>query len=103
MNVQTLLVDRLRSAWSAHRRYRTALGRKRLQDLGGVLDEEKRALQGFTAAMEEEFLVLGGLLKTVTSLARQVRTRSDEIISAVPGRSEDAAIQFAFQLLKKAE
>jgi len=68
-----------------------------------ALAAEKQALSEFTAAMENEFLALGTALRTISSLARQVRGRADEVIAASSGRTEDAAIQFAFQLLKKAE
>jgi len=64
---------------------------------------EKHALDEFTRAMEGEFLALGSALGNISGLARQVRDRADEVIGAASGRTEDAAIQFAFQLLKKAE
>lgn len=80
-----------------------ALDASGIRKLGARLESEKVALQAFTTAMEEEFLTLGTLLRKITTLAGQVRERSDEVMSAAAGRTEDAAIQFAFQLLKKAE
>ena len=81
----------------------TALSPARVRELSSGLVTEKAALFGFTAAMEQEFMELGTLLRKITSLARDVRSQSDEITDAATGRTEDAAIQFAFQLLKKAE
>ncbi len=83
-------------------RYRSATP-VRVRELSTGLAAEKEALFSFTGAMEKEFLELGALLRNITSLARKVRSRSDEITAAATGRTEDAAIQFAFQLLKKAE
>jgi hypothetical protein len=74
-----------------------------LQTLSGDLADQKRRLDEFTAAMEREFVDLGALLRKISVLSRDVRERSEKIMDAASGRSEDAAIQFAFQLLKKAE
>lgn len=71
--------------------------------MGERLRAEKEALHDFSIAMEEEFLKLGALLRTISLSAGQVRERSDAVIVAASGREEDAAIQFAFQLLKKTE
>jgi len=75
----------------------------RVHQLAANLEAEKKALEAFTAATEDEFLTLGSLLRRITKLARDIRARSDEVITAAAGHTEDAAIQFAFQLLKKAE
>jgi hypothetical protein len=105
MNVSlpTTIVERLRSAWAARRFGDTALTTNRLCELGSALAEEKKAILSFTAKIEEEFLALGALLRKIMAVARQIREQSDQVMSAASGRSEDAAIQFAFQLLKKAE
>lgn len=89
----------------AARRRRTLsiLTPERVCELDRQLLAEKEALNKFTAEMEEEFLELGALLRKIATLARQVRDRSDEVMAAASGRAEDAALQFAFQLLKKAE
>jgi hypothetical protein len=94
---------RLLAAWAARRSYFHLLTPSRGREFRSQLEAEKEALENFTAAMEDEFLELGALLRKIVSLARQVRDRSDEVMAAASGRSEDAAIQFAFQLLKKAE
>src|SRR5581483_7234996 len=96
-------IDRARSVWARRRRRRATLTVAEVRGLTRGLQEEKEALQAFTNAMEEEFLKLGGFLRTATTLARDVRGRSDEVVAAASGNSEDAAIHFAFQLLKKAE
>jgi len=100
---QKPVVQRLRAAWHNYLRPDAALSPERVRALSSGLEAEKAALFDFTAAMEEEFLELGTLLRKITSLARQVRTQCDEVTAAATGRAEDAAIQFAFQLLKKAE
>jgi len=101
--LQNLAVKCWQAAWPKRLRPSAALAPDRVRELRSRLEAEKSALFGFTAAMEEEFLGLGTLLGKITSLAREVRRRSDEITAAATGRTEDAAIQFAFQLLKKAE
>lgn len=102
-SLQKHLVKRLQEAWQNHLRPSSALPPDRVRELRDGLVAEKAALFTFTAAMEEEFLELGSLLRKITYLSREVRSRSDEITAAATGRTEDAAIQFAFQLLKKAE
>ncbi len=103
VSLQKLVVKCLQAAWQNHPRPGSALPPDRVRELSDGLAAEKTALFSFTATMEEEFLELGTLLRKITSLAREVRNRSDEITAAATGRTEDAAIQFAFQLLKKAE
>jgi hypothetical protein len=103
VSLQKLVVKCLPAAWRSHLRPGSALPPARVCELRDGLLAEKTALFSFTAAMEEEFLELGTLLRKITSLGREVRSRSDEITDAATGRTEDAAIQFAFQLLKKAE
>ena len=98
-----LVAKRVRAIWERRSPGNRSLTPDGVGHLARILDEEKRTLEGFTASMEEEFLQLGGLLRKITSLARDVKSLSREIVDAVSGHSEDAAIQFAFQLLKKAE
>ena len=93
----------LRIAWTAGRRSFISLTPKSILELTSRLEVEKQALHSFTTSMEEEFLQVGTLLRKIVTVARQVQNRSDEVIAAASGRAEDAAIQFAFQLLKKAE
>jgi ElaB/YqjD/DUF883 family membrane-anchored ribosome-binding protein len=72
----------------------------------GLADElraERDALSSFTAGLEGEFLELGNLLHVILDTATNVRQHSDAVIGSVSGRAEDSAIDFAFQLLKKAE
>jgi hypothetical protein len=102
-SLQKLVVKCLPAAWRSRMHTATALSPAGVQELSSGLVAEKTALFGFTAAMEQEFMELGTLLRKITSLAREVRSKSDEITDAATGRTEDAAIQFAFQLLKKAE
>jgi|SRR5579871_188905 len=99
--LQRLLI-RLRSAVWKSRRPGT-LTQDRVRELSRELQSEKDSLEGLTASLEKEFLHLGSLLRKITALTGDVRSRSTEIADAAAGRAEDAAIQFAFQLLKKAE
>ncbi len=75
----------------------------RISELSSGLEAERQSLLSFTATVEQEFLALGGRLRQINSLAREVQARSEEVIEVASGRADDAAIQFAFQLLKKAE
>jgi hypothetical protein len=97
------LAGRLRAVWRARRRDDPVLAPHRVRELTTQLEAEKRALLSFTAGMEDEFLQLGALLRKIVAVVRQVQSRSDQVIAAASGRADDAAIQFAFQLLKKAE
>jgi hypothetical protein len=103
MSIPRLLTERLQELWCRRFRHEAALSPDRVRELTSALAAEKQALQHFTASLEEEFLRLGELLSRITSLAREVRGRSGGIENAAGGRAEDAALQFAFQLLKKAE
>ncbi|HTR39047.1 MAG TPA: methyl-accepting chemotaxis protein [Bryobacteraceae bacterium] len=103
LELPRLLANRLRAVWEGRTRHATTLTPDGVRELSRSLEEEKQALETFTTSMEEEFLQLGALLRKITVLARDVQNRSGEIMDAAAGRAEDAAIQFAFQLLKKAE
>ena len=107
LSLQRRLGEHLRAAWRGRLpqalRTGTALLADGIREIRGGLEAEKNALFSFTAAMEEEFLQLGSLLRKITCLARDVGSRSDEVTAAATGRAEDAAIQFASELLKKAE
>jgi len=94
---------RLWSSWLPRLHSSALLTASRGRELTYRLEADKEALYKFTGDLEEEFLELGGLLRKITTLSRQVRERSNEVMTAASGRAEDAAIQFAFQLLKKAE
>jgi hypothetical protein len=96
-----VLASRLVAAWRTDDG--SVLSPVRIRELCESLEAEKEALEAFTATTEQEFLTLGTLLRKIASLAREVKGQSDEVIAAAAGRTEDAALQFAFQLLKKAE
>ncbi len=98
-----ILANRVHAVWEARTRHGATLTPEGVRELSRRLEEEKQALRTFTTSMEEEFLQLGTLLRKITVLARDVKNRSGEIMDAAAGRTQDAAIQFAFQLLKKAE
>lgn len=94
-------VGRLGALWPLGRG--NVLNRALIEDIQTRLESEKNALEAFTTAMENEFLDLGSLLRKITWVANQVKERSGEVMAAAAGHTEDAALQFAFQLLKKAE
>ena len=93
----------LRTLWDRVRANGAPLRPEAVRELAGKLEREKRLLNAFTGSLEQEFLQLGALLRKIASLARDIRDRSGQIVEAAAGRTEGAAIQFAFQLLKKAE
>ena len=95
--------DEMQNIFSLQRRRLMSLTPSVARELSGNLAAEKRSLEDFTAAMEREFLQLGGMLRRISLLARDVRDRSGAIMDVAAGRTDGAAIQFAFQLLKKAE
>lgn len=95
--------EHMRGAWFAYRHRKARLSPALVQELISGLGAEKQALLSFTAAMEDEFVELGSLLQEIIFLSREVQERSNEVMAAAAGRTEGAAIHFAFRLLKKAE
>jgi len=67
------------------------------------LAEEERFLLSLVQSMEGEFLATGGGLERLARQLTQIRKECQALMDLTMGRSEDAAVQFAFQLLKKAE
>jgi len=78
------------------------LAPSRVCELRSRLEAEKQELHKFSGALEEEFLELGGLLRRIGSLAREVRYRFVEVPAAASGRIEENAMRSTFQLVKKA-
>ena len=74
-----------------------------IPDLDASLAATKESLLEFSRAVESEFLELGRNLRDIAGHAQEVGRLSDAVIATASGQTEDAAIQFAFQLLKKAE
>lgn len=103
MKLSGLIAGRLRAVLNRRYRRKAGLTGRAVQELVRNLEDQKRTLETFTASMEEEFLQLGTLLGKITALVREVNAHARNIMNAAAGRTEDAAIQFAFQLLKKAE
>ena len=67
------------------------------------LGEAKESLQGLINNMEGEFLELGRSLQCLSENATQIQNQCTMLADLTEGREEDPAVQFAFQLLKKAE
>ncbi|MGA2244946.1 MAG: hypothetical protein ABSH48_08110 [Verrucomicrobiota bacterium] len=87
--------------------YRATVARSSGRMEAGVwasrLQEEKDSLSSLARGMETEFLATGNGLE---DLARQLGENQKECQSLTDltlGQTQDAAVQFAFQLLKKAE
>lgn len=76
---------------------------ERAAEISAQCAAEKHSLGQLAAAMESEFLELGSLLRKIMLLSREVRQHTDKIMASASATDEDFAIQFAFQLLKKAE
>ncbi len=66
VSLQKLVVKCLLGAWQNRLRRGSALPADRVRELRDRLVAEKTALFSFTAAMEEEFLELGTLLRKIT-------------------------------------
>jgi len=67
------------------------------------LDEEKQALLSLIHSMETEFLATGEGLVRLSRQLNGIQQVSQSLSELTMGQAEDAAVQFAFQLLKKAE
>ena len=68
-----------------------------------ALEEEKNSLLSLVHGMETEFLATGEGLTNLTDQLDQIQKDCLSLTDLTLGRSQDAAIEFAFQLLKKAE
>lgn len=69
----------------------------------GRLQDEKAALLSLVHGMEREFLATGDGLERLTRQLNEIQRECHSLSDQTLGRGQDAAIQFAFQLLKKAE
>jgi hypothetical protein len=68
-----------------------------------ALDAEKGSLLSLVRGMETEFLATGEGLTNLSDQLDQIQKDCLSLTNLTLGRSQDAAIEFAFQLLKKAE
>jgi hypothetical protein len=67
------------------------------------LNEEKDFLLSLVRGIEAEFLTTGGGLMVLARQLSDIQKECQSLTDLTLGRSQDAAVQFAFQLLKKAE
>ena len=67
------------------------------------LKEEKESLLSLVHGMEAEFLANGDGLERLTRQLDEIQQECLSLSDLTLGRGQDAAVQFAFQLLKKAE
>jgi hypothetical protein len=70
---------------------------------GTRLHEEKDFLLSLVRGMEAEFLITGGGLMVLARQLNEIQKECQSLTDLTLGRSPDAAVQFGFQLLKKAE
>ena len=88
--------------WSLARKGRPAPQIK-AEDWGSRLNNEKRALVALVQGMEAEFLTTGDGLMLLSRQLGDIKTGCQSLTELTLGQNQDAAVQFAFQLLKKAE
>ncbi len=67
------------------------------------LEEEKESLRSLADVMEVEFVSLSEGLMRLDEQLTHIQRQCLSLTNLTAGRTEDAAIQFAFQLLKKVE
>lgn len=67
------------------------------------LDEEKHSLVAMVASTESEFLATGEGLKLLAQQLGEIQGACKGLTDLTLGQTPDSAVQFAFQLLKKAE
>ena len=69
----------------------------------GRLNDEKQALLSMVHGMESEFLTTGDGLMRLSRQLGEIQKECQALTELTLGQNQDAAVQFAFQLLKKAE
>jgi hypothetical protein len=67
------------------------------------LKDEKEALLSLVHGMEAEFLTTGDGLMRLSQQLGEIQKECQSLTELTLGQTQDAAVQFAFQLLKKAE
>ncbi|MFA6286481.1 MAG: hypothetical protein WC661_03785 [Opitutaceae bacterium] len=72
-------------------------------DWAGRLEEEKLFLLALVRGIETEFLATGEGLKHLSLQVGEIQRENQTLTDLTLGQTPDAATQFAFQLLKKAE
>jgi hypothetical protein len=80
-----------------------ATSRRETEAWSGRLTEEKDALLSLVHGMEAEFLATGDGLERLSRQLGDIRRECQTLTDLTLGQTQDAAVQFAFQLLKKAE
>lgn len=94
------LADRLRSHQAARRTGRAVTEAK---VWAGRLEEEGEFLLSLVKGMELEFLTTGGSLDQLVEQLGEIQKLCQELTTLTLGQSQDAAVAFAFHLLKKTE
>lgn len=95
-------IDAARGLWAFLPLLRTSRHSERAE-WARRLEEEKQALAHFVQATETEFLATGRGLNELARSVQQTSEVCDTLARLATGEVQDAAVQFAFQLLKKAE
>jgi hypothetical protein len=70
---------------------------------GRRLEDERHSLLALVRGMETEFLTTGDGLERLAAQLAEIQKDCQSLTDLTLGRTQDAAVQFAFQLLKKAE
>jgi hypothetical protein len=89
--------------WTFAQLRRRAPPRAEAETWARRLEEEKLFLLSLVRGMETEFLATGDGLGRLAAQLGEIQSQCQSLSDLTLGQSQDAAVQFAFQLLKKAE
>jgi hypothetical protein len=70
---------------------------------GSRLEDEKHSLLALVRGMEAEFVTTSDGLESLAAQLGEIQKECQSLTDLTLGQTQDAAVQFAFQLLKKAE
>ena len=84
-------------------RQKSPAPREEREAWGRRLDEEKESLFAMVRATEAEFLATGDGLQRIAQQMNEIQRDCQSLTELTLGQTPDAAVPFAFQLLKKAE
>ena len=90
-------------AWRIANKSKVRVRRVEASSLARRLEEEKKDLFALVGEMETEFLATGDGLSHLARRLANIQQECRSLSDLAMGQTQDAAVQFAFQLLKKAE
>jgi hypothetical protein len=94
---------RLRARVRSWAVFGNSASRREASAWSGRLTDEKDSLLSLVHGMEKEFLSTGDGLERLSRQLGDIRRECQSLTELTLGQSQDAAVKFAFQLLKKAE